>query len=385
MRILWVVPRFGRDVVGGAETLVRRLATRAVPAGWTSEVATTCASDHATWRNDRPPGEAREDGVRVVRFAVDPRDERRHEAAHRLVVEGRAGYLDEIEWLASGVWSASLGAFLERADHDLVVFCPYLFGTTLWGAQAAPERAVILPCLHDEPYARLRTVSGVMASARGCIFNTAAEERLARRLYAIRDSGVVGMGFDAPGAPAPAGFAERHGLGPYLIYAGRLEEGKRVQVAVEYAVRYARERRDGPRLVLIGSGGYRAPRGARHVVTELGYLGDDEKRSALAGAAAIVNPSHMESLSIVLMEAWLEGTPALVAAGSEVMRDHVRACGGGLAFGSYEEYRDGVDALLADPAEAARMGRRGREYVLDAYGWPAVSQRFVGVAERLAA
>jgi glycosyltransferase involved in cell wall biosynthesis len=280
------------------------------------------------------------------------------------------------------VWSAGLGRFLERSDHDLVVLCPYLFGTTVWGAQAAEGRAAIMPCLHDEPYARLRTVAAVMSSARGCLFNAPGEERLARRLYSVRGGGVVGMGFDPPDGPAPRGHLG--GTGPYLVYAGRLEEGKRVQVAVDYAVRHMRERPDAPRLVLMGVGGYRPPREARGVVS-LGYVSEVAKRGVLAGALALVNPSHMESLSIVLMEAWLEGTPALVGAGSEVMRDHVNACGGGIAFGSYEEYRDAVEALLGDPGDAAAMGGRGREYVLDEYGWPAVSRRFAKVVEGLAA
>ena len=48
MRLLWVVPRYGVAIVGGAETLVRALATRGTPAGWSSEIATTCAVDHVT-------------------------------------------------------------------------------------------------------------------------------------------------------------------------------------------------------------------------------------------------------------------------------------------------------------------------------------------------
>ena len=384
MRILWVVPRFGADVIGGAETLVRRLATRALPDGWTSDVATTCASDHATWRNDLPAGASRDGAVGVTRFPVDPRDEERHARTHRLILEGRAGYLDELEWLASGVWSAALGAYLERSHHDLMVFCPYLFGTTLWGAQVDPGRSAVLPCLHDEPYARLATVGRVLGGVRGCLFNAPGEERLARRLHPIRDGGVVGMGFDPPAVPAPEGFGARHGLERYLVYAGRLEEGKRVQVAVEYATRHARERPDAPRLVLIGSGGYRPPREAAGAVLCVGRVSEDDKRSAMAGAVALVNPSHMESLSIVLMEAWLEGTPAVVADESEVMRDHCAESGGGLTFAGYAEYRDAVDRLLDDPTAARAMGARGREYVLDVYGWPAVRARFAAIAERLA-
>jgi glycosyltransferase involved in cell wall biosynthesis len=137
--------------------------------------------------------------------------------------------------------------------------------------------------------------------------------------------------------------------------------------------------------VLIGSGGYRAPASARGAVLELGHVNEPDKRAAMAGALALVNPSELESLSIVLMEAWLEGTPALVAAGSDVMQEHCAASGGGLAFSGYDDFRDALDALRSDPGAARRMGARGREYVLDEYGWPAVRRRFAEVAGRLAA
>lgn len=386
MKLLWVVPRYGRGVAGGAETLVRALATRSAAMGWTAEVATTCAADHVTWANELLEGTVVEDGVTVRRFPVGPRDARRYDALHAAILSGRAGYADELEWLAHSVWSPEMQAFLEDgAEHDLRVLSPYLFGTTLWGAQAAPERSALLPCLHDEPYARLRTVRGVLGAVRGCLFNAPAEERLAGRLAPVRDGGVVGMGFDAPqGAPGPGPAATRD-LGPYLVYAGRLEEGKRVQVAVDHVLRLAAERRDGPALVLMGSGGYRPPPAARGRVVELGYVSEQDKRAVYAGAVALVNPSEMESLSIVLMEAWLEGTPAIVAAGSEVTSDHVARSGGGMAFGSYDEFRAAATRLLDDPAERERMGARGRAYVLDEYGWPAVWERLTAVAGRLAA
>jgi glycosyltransferase involved in cell wall biosynthesis len=170
-----------------------------------------------------------------------------------------------------------------------------------------------------------------------------------------------------------------------VLYAGRIEEGKRVNIAVEYAMRHAEERHDAPKLVLIGSGTYEPPEEAEGVVVHAGFLDDDERRAAYAEALALVNPSELESFSIVLMEAWLEGTPALVAAGSDVMREHVARSGGGLTFESYEEYRDGVDALLADETQRQKLGEAGRTYVREQYSWPAVRQRFRDTVERLAA
>jgi glycosyltransferase involved in cell wall biosynthesis len=386
VRLLWVVPRYGAAIVGGAETLVRGLATRGVPDGWQSEIATTCAVDHTTWANQLPPGESAEDGLRLRRFEVGPRDDALAAELHARVMGEAATYTDELVWLANGVWSPGLDRFLAESadDYDLVIFAPYLFGTTLWGAQVRPERSTVMPCLHDEPYAYLATVRNVVEASRGCIFNSEGEERLARRLYRVRDGSVVGMGFDDPGK-LTSRFAESRRIGPYVLYAGRLEEGKRVDVAVDYAVRYAAERENAPRLVLIGSGNYQPPREAEDVVARVGYVSEDQRRAAYAEALALIQPSRLESLSLVLMEAWLEGTPALASAESEVLRDHCEASGGGLLFDSYDSFRRGMDRLLSDDGLRERMGRCGREYVLERYGWDAVSARLAAAVERLAA
>jgi glycosyltransferase involved in cell wall biosynthesis len=387
MRVLWVVPRFGTGIVGGAEAHVRGLATRGMPDDWTAEIATTCAVDHETWENVLPPGTSSEEGVLVHRFPVGPRDVERLWELHTAIMSARASYADELEWLAQSVWSPTLQRFVEQEweRYDLLIFSPYPLGPTVWGAQVAPERSALMPCLHDEPYARLETVRRVVELVRGCLFNAPAEERLARRLYRVADGQVVGMGYEAPEQPPAAAFAKPRGLGPYLLYAGRLEEGKRVQVAVEYALRYAAERKDAPRLVLLGRGSYRPPPEAAEIVVDGGFVSEEERRAAYAEAVALVNPSTLESLSLVLMECWLERTPALVAAGSEVMREHCELSGGGLVFDTYDDYRDALDRLLADPPLRERMGAAGQAYVLETYSWPVVRERFRDLAERLAA
>jgi glycosyltransferase involved in cell wall biosynthesis len=386
MRLLWVLPRFGGSTVGGAERLVGELAARGVPDAWLSEVATTCAVNHFTWENELPPGESHENGVVVRRFEVGPRDGARYEQLHPAILAGDAHYATELEWLANSVWSPDLQRFLAEdiESYDLALFAPYFFGTTVWGAQVTPDRSAIVPCLHDEPYARLTTVTRLLESVRGCVFNSEAEEHLARRLSNIQCSGVVGLGFDPPDGEPSIRFSEPRGIDRYVLYAGRIEEGKRVHVAVNYAMRHAAARPDAPRLVLIGSGTYQPPKEAEGIVFHAGFLNDEERRAAYAEAVALVNPSEQESFSIVLMEAWREGTPALVAAGSDVMREHIEHSGGGLVFDSYESYRDGVDRFLEEPGLARRMGDAGREYVLDTYSWHAVRGRLRTTIERLA-
>jgi len=383
-----VVPRFGPEVVGGAEALARALAHRATGPDIAVEVATTCAIDHQTWENVLPEGQARDGDVVVHRFPVSAGDTRRQvRLAGRLARGGRLSYLEELELLATSVWSRRLQRFVqERADgYDLVVCTPYLFGVPFWAAQAAPARTALIPCLHDEPQAHLRVVRSLIGQVRGCLFNSAGERRLAERLYGPQRGGVVGMGFDPPAAPARAGFAARHGLGTYILYAGRIEEAKRVDVLAAHVARYRRERRSDLSLALIGRGPWRPRVRDAEAVRRIGFVDEKEKRSAYAEAAALVNPSALESLSIVLLEAWLEGTPAIVSSDSDVLAEHVASSGGGLAFADYPGFAAALDTILGDPGAARAMGEAGRAYVGERYSWSAVGARFRDTVGALAA
>src|SRR5256885_63109 len=66
--IAFVVPRYGREIVGGAETLARGFAERLPADRFAVEVLTTCALDHHTWKNVLAPGEERQGNVTVRRF-----------------------------------------------------------------------------------------------------------------------------------------------------------------------------------------------------------------------------------------------------------------------------------------------------------------------------
>lgn len=387
MRLLLVSPRFGPSVVGGAETLARALVLRATGPDVDVEVATTCAIDHQSWENVLPAGEEADGDVLVHRFPASPVDGRRHaRLAGRLARGGRLSYAEELELFATSGWSPALQRFVARRAEkvDLVVCTPYLFGVPFWAAHADPARTVLIPCLHDEPQARLRPVTALVRQVRGFLFNSPGERRLAERLFGPLRGGVVGMGFDPPAAPAPAGFAARHGLGRYVLFAGRIEEAKRIDVLAAQVARYRRERGSDLVFAAIGRGSWRPAARDADAVRIIGFVDEEEKRQAYAEAVALVNPSSLESLSLVLLEAWLEGTPAIVSAASDVLREHVRSSGGGLAVSTYAELAAALDMLLDDPGAGRAMGEAGRSYVEERYSWPAVSARLRGTLEELA-
>ena len=388
--IAFVVPRYGREIVGGAETLARGFAERLPTDRFAVEVLTTCAVDHHTWKNSLPAGEAREGGVTVRRFPVAERDVAGFLAVQQRLSDGAPLTLDEeLEWAAGSVNSSDLYAFVaaERGRFDAIAFLPYLFGTTLLGAHVDRERALLIPCLHDEPFAYLRIVAHLFDSVRAVFFNSAPERSLARRLFRVpRESPVVGFGFDdvAPVADRGRSFRERRGVdGDYLLYFGRKEGGKNLPLLLDWFRGY----RDGGRdltLVVAGDGSIGADVPLDGVV-DLPRLDETEKAEACAGALAVCQPSTNESFSIVLMEAWLQETPVLVNGRCAVTRHHATLSNGGLYFNDAAELSAEVDYLKGHPDEAREIGRQGRAYVRENYGWPAVAERFERALDRVLA
>ena len=77
------------------------------------------------------------------------------------------------------------------------------------------------------------------------------------------------------------------------------------------------------------------------------------------------------------MEAWLQGTPALVNADCAVTREAVEASGGGLMFRTFGEFAAALDLLLADAGLRRELGARGREFVQETCRWDEVARRTI--------
>jgi glycosyltransferase involved in cell wall biosynthesis len=110
----------------------------------------------------------------------------------------------------------------------------------------------------------------------------------------------------------------------------------------------------------------------RDDVVVLGRVSEAEKWAALRAADALVLPSHLESLGIVLLEAWQVGTPVLVPAWNAVTAGQVDRTGGGATYASREAFPDALRAVLAG---RRRMGEAGRAWVERECAWPAFDRR----------
>ncbi|HEV7466144.1 MAG TPA: glycosyl transferase, partial [Candidatus Dormibacteraeota bacterium] len=323
MRLAFVTPRYGPEILGGAETQVRDYAERLAAAGHEVEVLTTCVVDHHTWADALPAGESSVAGVRVRRHPVTrPRDHALAARQQPVLDAGlRLGESGERAWVENTGFSEPLmeaiGATAPRVDA--LLFAPYLFASTVLGATVRPDRSLVIPCLHDEAYARFAPVQATLRGVAGLIFNTEAERDLAARLLGeLPAHRVVGEGFEACPRVDGAGFRRRHRIdGDALAYAGRRERGKNYHLVLEYVTLYGRalSRRGPVTLLSMGGGPLQPPAAGRPLVRDLGFVSHADMLDALAASLASVQLSRMESFSRVLMEGWLSGTPAIVDAG----------------------------------------------------------------------
>ena len=166
-----------------------------------------------------------------------------------------------------------------------------------------------------------------------------------------------GMGVDVPARRRTSrAFRARHGLDAALRDlrgTHRRRQGLRARCWPSTSATGARSQ-DALDLVLIGRLAMPEPR--QDGVRYLGFLPEDEKAAALAGARAVVCPSPFESLSIALLEGFALGTPGLVNARSAVLKEHCLRSSAALFYEDGDEYVEAMD--LARARRLAACGAR---------------------------
>lgn len=389
-RIAVVPARYGDRVVGGAETVLREVAHGLASRHWDVDVLTTCARDHFTWVNEMPPG-VEEDGEVTVRrwpaVVSTPRTERgKFNAA---IASGQPLAIDQqIRWMNDDMRVPGLFDFLvdHGQEYRAIIFAPYLFWPAFACGQLVAERSILMPCLHDEPEAKLEIFQQLFSKVRGVWFLSEPERDLARRLFPhLADAhDVVGSGVAVPDSYDVEGFRSRHSIrGPYVAYAGRREGGKNWErLLAGFAAAVDRDPSLPFSLVTMGSSEIFVPASISDRVTDLGFVSDAERDNALAGAVACLQPSTFESFSRTTVEAWLAETMVIANGAGEVNRWHCENSYAGLLYDDDLELEQCLQFLAREPEAAARIGARGRKYVLDTATWPHVLDRMEATIDR---
>jgi glycosyltransferase involved in cell wall biosynthesis len=386
VKLACVVQRYGAGVAGGSERHCREIALR-LAASHDVTVLTTCAADYVTWENEFPAGTSMDGGATVRRFPVrQPRRLKRFADLSDEVFDGPTADDRQEAWFREN--GPDCPALLEHLraegrDYDLVLFWTFRYAPSFFGVPLVRDRAVLLPTAEEDHAVDLSILEGFFQLPAAYIFLTPEEQTLVstRAGRDLAPSAVIGMGLDAAPARSTAPSSARLPAGitrPYLLYLGRVDRNKGCDSLLEYFLEYAAAH-DGLSLVLAGPAKMTIPAHPR--IRPLGRVSDQERDALLQGALALVIPSPYESLSIVLLEAWNRGVPAIVNGHCAVLKGQVRRANGGLYYRSSAEFAEAVETLRAAEADRQVLGAQGLAYVEREYRWPTVMARVEALLE----
>jgi glycosyltransferase involved in cell wall biosynthesis len=380
-RVAFVTPRYGPDVMGGAETAARQLAEHLVAdLDWQVEVFTTAAVDHITWDDVLPPGDSTENGVTVHRFrSASGRVPEFYELDGRLRGAPTLASMTEARrWLeCNGPVTPDLVDALAASHAEVVVFYPYLYYPTVAGMEAVKVPRVLHPAAHDEPALYLPVFGPTYTGADALCYHTSAERRLVQRVHPVAalPQIVLGLGVGPVVSGGRRG-GEILGIGdrPYVVSVGRVDEHKGSVMLARFFALY-KERHPGPlALALVGPVAAKIPAHDDVVVT--GVVSEEDKWDIVGDALVAVSPSALESFSLVVLEAWERSVPVMVNAMCDPTREHCERSGGGLWFGSYLQFEAVLARMEADAALRSALGGRGHDYVAHHYQWPVLIGRY---------
>ena len=390
-KIAFVIPWYAEKIPGGAEMETREVTKHLKAAGMDVEILTTCVREFVSdWSEDYyPEGDDVVLGIPVKRFKVRKRDTQAFDEVNLKLMNGTMPTADEEQtFITEMINSPGLIDYISthKDEYTAFVYIPYMFGTTYYGVKACPEKAVMIPCFHNEAYIYMSIFRKMYSQAAGMIFNARPELELTERVYDTKnvEKIVMGIGMDIDLTTDPQAFRKKFGINePFIIYAGRKDIGKNVHTLLKYFGEYKKRNPSDLRLVLIGGGKIDIPKSAEKYVTDLGFVDMQDKYNATGAAEFLCQPSKNESFSLVIMESWLCGRPVLVHEKCDVTTNFCRESQGGLFFNDYFEFEGCLDYFLNNKEAAAQMGANGRKYVREHFDWNVITERYRRFFEKI--
>lgn len=390
-KIGFVCPWYGENIPGGAEAALRGVSRHLFDAGLDVEILTTTVKEFtADWNEDYyKPGVYDSKGIPVKRFKIRKRNVKAFDEVNiKLMNDMPVTPEEEETFVSEMINSPDLYKYIKdnQADYTAFVYIPYMFGTSYYGVQQCYEKAVMIPCFHEEAYVYMSNFRRVFSKVAGMLFNAAPEEELTKRIYDISNvkTEVMGLGLNTDLTYDAERFRKKFNINePFILYAGRKDVGKNIYILINNFHEYKTRHDNDLKLVLIGGGEVKIPAAIKNDVYDLGFVDIQDKYDAYGAAQLLCQPSKHESFSFVIMESWLCKRPVLVHNDCEVTKNFVQTNNGGLYFSDYFEFEGAVDYILEHEDVAKVMGEQGRQYVLDNFAWDVIVNKYIKFFEEL--
>ncbi len=400
-KIAIIVQRFGKEVNGGAEVHARLLAQK-LSEEYEVTILTSLARDYTNWRPYFAPGQQTEGNLKIIRFTNAQRASQKRQSnfarkmrltnfaqksLHLLGVRGKKfnfilnGKLIEttgLKWLeAQGPAMPDLIHYLKnnQACYDAFIIFTALYYPGALSALTVPEKAILIPTLHDEKPSYFPVYKKVFELPEWLFFNTNAEQKLAERIFSLRlkKKKVVGLGIDLvkdkliPEPDIPLQYDIKN---EYIIYVGRIDKLKGCGVLLKYFKRFQKGTKFDLQLVLVGEN-FMKPASEQNIVFT-GFVDEPVKQQLMLQAKALIIPSFNESFSLAMLESFAMGVPVIANGNTEVLRNHIVEGNGGWCYYNYLDFKNAMIQLLTNPELVSAKRKSGYQYVREKYSWDRV-------------
>ena len=386
-KIAIVNQRYGAEVNGGSEYYTKKLAEHLQPY-YDIEVLTTTALAYDTWAPYYPEGEQVVDGVFVRRFPVE---KQRSRMGFR-IINKLLQTLPYFWRVLEPIWIKSQGPFCpeliqyirsHKEEFDVFIFVTYLYYTTAVGVPEVMEKAILVPTAHDEYCIYFHMYQKLFQKVRGIVYLTEEECNFVQGLFDNKNIPyqIAGSGIEVPEHVDIAGFRKKYQIeSEYVLYVGRVDVGKNCDELFDYFITFSRTKKSRVELVVIGKIMMEKPECDK--IHFLGFLSEEYKYAAIAGAKALIMPSAYESLSLVVLEAMALGVPVMVNGVCNVLEGHCRKSGAGISYRDYYQFEAGLSRILIDDKLYENMHIAGKQYVCEYYDWQRTIKKYQQIIDR---
>lgn len=392
--LAFVVQRYGLEVIGGAEAHCRQIAERLQASGKAEvTVLTTTAREYQTWSAHYPAGSGKVENVRVLRFPIrmqrSPLIFKVYKAlVSNILVSTRKARnpllrsilqaLERFWFVLQGPWCPDLLAYIKnnQTTFDHFFFFTYLYYPTVYGLPLASDKATIVPTAHPELPFRFPSVARLFNSATHIFANTSAEGDLIRQYYpdAARKIEIVGAGVDSPTAQGDGPPV----IEPYVLYLGRLTKGKGVDQLLQYFMSKAH----APRIRLVLAGEQELTIPSHPDIVYLGTVSNSAKSAALCHARALINPSPMESLSLIVLEAMAHGTPVIANGICSIHQMYAKVTRSVFTYQNRDEFLDLLNLVSRETWKSQHAAElaQAAEWTHQNFDWAKICSRYLDQA-----
>jgi glycosyltransferase involved in cell wall biosynthesis len=268
-------------------------------------------------------------------------------------------------------------------EYEAIIVVTYLYYTAVKSIVRIKNKAIFIPTAHQEPYIHYDMYKKVFGAADAFVFLTDEEKDLVHALFHNEDVPyeVMGVGVDVPESVDANRFKQKYNLDEYVIYVGRIDEGKDCPRLFKYFMEYKKRNKNNLKLVLMGKAVCDIPKSPD--IVSLGFVSDEDKFDGIKGAKALILPSKFESLSISVLEAMTLSIPVIVNGICDVLKGHCVKSNGGLYYKNYFEFEGCINYMLEHRAEYEQMCRNARKYVDDYFQWDDIMRKFDKIIEKV--